>query len=157
YLYFSCRRHLFSCPVVLLLLWCGTAQAQTAYGNRVVVPETKGRVLSAAVEDMTGALNHMTGASWQAADEPAENAIILALSDSPQAPADARQKLRKLGPEAFLIRWQNAAKLWFVANDERGLSHGIYYYLEQLGCRWCFPTAKWTIIPKRPNGALKID
>lgn len=43
------------------------------------------------------------------------------------------------------------AKLWIVARSDTGLSHAIYLYLEQLGCRWYFPSERWTIIPHRED------
>ena len=48
-------------------------------------------------------------------------------------------------------------RLTIVANDQYGLSHGIYHYLERLGARWLLPGERWTIAPRRDNISLEIS
>ena len=38
-----------------------------------------------------------------------------------------------------------------------GIRHGIYTYLEKLGCHWLFPNEHWTILPKRDSIRLTLD
>jgi hypothetical protein len=45
--------------------------------------------------------------------------------------------------------------LWIVARSDLGLVHGIYFYLEQLGARYYFPSERWTIMPRRDDIRLK--
>ncbi len=84
------------------------------------------------------------------------SSIALLLATSPSAPSDIVTQLQGKGPEAFYIRG-DATSLKIIANDERGLSDGIYYYLEQLGVRWLLQGPNWTIVPPKSNVTLTID
>ncbi len=84
------------------------------------------------------------------------SSIALLLSTSPDAPADTVTLLQGKSPEAFYIRGDGTS-LKIIANDERGLSDGIYYYLEQLGVRWLLQGSNWNIVPTKTNVTLTID
>lgn len=153
--------------VLVSNVWLLLPHAHAAtYGNRIVAPlrtempprpDTK---LEPAIEDLQATLEAMTGQEYSVARGAKEYngpGIFLVLSTSPQAPADAVQKLKGKGREPFVIRSSDDKNLWLVANGEDGLSHGVYFYLDQLGVRYYFPNQHWTIIPHRQSIASKVD
>jgi hypothetical protein len=127
------------------------------YGRRIVIPVASAKPLKAVVDDLSTHLHKMTGAEFKIQHTPAEAGIFLVNADSPLAPAGAAKALEGKGKEAFLVRSPRAGQLFIVATTDMGLSHGAYYYLEQLGCRWFMPGDNWTIIPRRDSIELKID
>jgi hypothetical protein len=128
-----------------------------AYGNKIIAPEKPGYRLQPAIDDLQSTLQKMTGAHFTVGSEYSGPGIYLVLTDNPQAPADAKAKLRDKGFEPFIIRSNDDKNLWIIANAYEGLSHGIYYYLDQLGARWLLWNDNWTIVPKREDIAIKTD
>ncbi|MEO6909140.1 MAG: DUF4838 domain-containing protein, partial [Abditibacteriaceae bacterium] len=116
--------------------------------------------LGPAVRDLQSSLQKMTGTEYsdvRGDDQYKGDGIFIVRTSSPNAPADAVAKLKGKGREPFIIRSKDAKNLWIISNGEEGLSHGIYFYLDKLGCRWFLPNEHWTIIPKRDSVALKVD
>lgn len=146
----------FAIGVVMAFGLPDTARGQF-YGKTIVTPAEMGERLRASAEDLDTTLEEMTGQAFTVATEPGGAAIVLGLAENDAVPADMRQNLSDLGTEAFVIRSDGGERLWIVANHGLGLSHGIYYYLEQLGCRWYLPNERWTLIPERNDIALEID
>jgi Domain of unknown function (DUF4838) len=129
------------------------------YGGRIVVADpalASSKQLAPAIEDLRRYLGEITSAEFTLAGSGTGPAIALSLAGSKQAPADVTKKLAGKGLEPFLIRG-GSGRLDIVANDVQGLSHGIYYYLEQLGVRWLLPTDRWTVVPRRGDIRLDID
>lgn len=90
--------------------------------------------------------------------------IILALANSAfvtgNAPAEVKNELPKLTAatkESFLVISDTASRLWILSNSEKGLVHGIYYYLEKLGMRWYFPGDKWVYAPKISSAFITLN
>lgn len=72
-------------------------------------------------------------------------------------PVEAKaMRLRELGPEGFVVR-SKGGQLWLLANSDLGLQHAVYALLEHIGCRWYFPDAVWTVVPKQPNLSVSVD
>lgn len=112
-----------------------------------------------AADDLAAYLGQATGKTFEIESAPAvipASAIVLTLSSSLDAPADAVAQLAEKGREPFVIRG-DASKLQIIANDHLGLSHGVSFYLEQLGFRWLLPGANWTIVPKLDDVTLTIN
>jgi hypothetical protein len=130
------------------------------YGGKIVVSSTPGVALKAAVDDLHDVLLKVDGVNRELGESaslaPGISAIHLLLVGSSQAPADISQQLQGKGLEAFFVR-ATASQILIVGNDEQGLAHGVYFYLEQLGCRWLMPGEKWTIVPKRNDITLSMD
>jgi hypothetical protein len=141
----------------MFVVSCQRVEADAQYNHRIVAPADPNDMLKSAVQDLQNTLQSMTGQKFEAATEYTGGGIFLARSSSPDAPANAAAQLKDKGREPFVIRSADDKTIWIIANGDDGLSHGIYYYLDQLGCRWFFPNSNWTIIPKRENIALKID
>ncbi|HVF11382.1 MAG TPA: DUF4838 domain-containing protein [Abditibacteriaceae bacterium] len=149
--------------LVLMQTFCAPAHAAPLtppaelYGRKIAAPDKAGDQLQAAIDDLQQTLQAMTGQKFSVGKEYSGSGILLARTQSPDAPADAIAKLKGKGREPFVIRSKDASQLWIIANGEEGLSHGIYFYLEQLGCHWFLPNDKWTVIPQRRDVAIKMD
>ena len=111
----------------------------------------------AVLSDLTNHLAQITGKEFSEAKILPAAGIILARADSKIVPAEIAKRLEGKGLEAFLIHSEKTDRLWIVANDRRGLSHGVYYYLEQLGVRWLMTGKNWTVIPHRSGVVVNID
>ena len=127
-----------------------------AFGGKITLSADAGKELRAAAEDMAATLRQMTGAEYSLATNGTAG-ITLLTTKSPLVPKAAVTALKNDGKEPFWVRTEGRERLWLVANDELGVIHGIYWYLQQLGCRWFFPTDNWTHIPKRQDIALSLD
>ncbi|MCY2954420.1 MAG: DUF4838 domain-containing protein [Planctomycetota bacterium] len=56
--------------------------------------------------------------------------------------------------QQFLLRTAEG-QLLIAGADDRGISHGIYALLHELGCRWYFPGELWTVTPP-PRKTLEV-
>lgn len=129
------------------------------YGQRISTPETMRPELKAAVDDLQEYLKRITGKEYSASsgklvEGDAAAAILLRRADAADVPAAAVKMLPKPSREAFCL-WPDDTRLWIVARSDLGLSHAVYVFLEQLGCRWYFPSDSWTIVPKRDDILLQ--
>ena len=142
-----------ACVIVPLLCLPSVSHAEPGmfYGQQIFVPAKMRPELQAAVKDLQASLQEMTKVPFaaQADGEPA--GIILLRADDPRIPAEATKLLRAESREAFAIYPGGDSKLWIIAQADLGLTHAVYVYLEQLGCRWYFPAERWTIIPQRKD------
>jgi len=146
--------------LVILLLACLAAKAQgKLYGQTIVIEANAGAMVNDASNDLAGYLGQITGKPFAIVMAPTANpanAIYLVTTKSPLVSATDRARLADKGLEAVIIHG-TAAQLYIIANDMRGLSHGVYFYLEQIGMRWLLPGANWTVVPSRNDVTLKID
>jgi len=155
------KKHIVHFMQVALVLYLGlfvtsTAEAQGKYyGSVIAIPADAGAELKSAAADAAQILQKITGQAFAVKQENAASGICLVRTEA--APADIKGQLANKGREPFYIRSTDANKLLIVANRDEGLSHGLYFYLEELGARFYFPTEKWTIIPKRADIVLKFD
>lgn len=138
----------------------GLAAAESpdpVYGGAVYAPTAGSAELSAGVADLTNALTRMTGQPFVVSTTAApEQAIFLLRADASNAPADAVAALKGKGREPFVIR-SAGPRLLIVANADAGLVQGIYFYLQELGCRWLMPGDSWTVLPSRPDVRVTLD
>ena len=110
-------------------------------------------------EELSRWLRQITGRTFTVDTPSTDNragALYLLRTDSALVAAADRERLRDKGLEAFIIRG-DASRLQIIANDLRGLSHGAYFYLEQLGVRWLLSGVNWTVVPKRSDVTLTIS
>ena len=127
--------------------------AHGLYGS-VLSPKEIAGELARWLEQMSGREFEIEAASTST--DNLVGAICLLRADSALVAAGDRDRLKDKGLEAFIIRG-DASRLQIIANDPRGLSHGVYFYLEQLGVRWLLAGANWTIVPARSDITLAID
>jgi hypothetical protein len=163
---------------LLLPLCAGIARAADPaggglYGQRIVTDtEPKdsatyaeklhaGKVsVKEVAEELAHWLGKGTGKAFEVSNAPAEvpaSAIFLLGTNSTRAAAADVARLKDKGKEAFVVRSEGDSRLWIVGNSRMAIQHGVYFFLEQLGCRWFFPNDHWTIIPSLKSIALKID
>lgn len=142
-------------PLVFLALIAGGLTQLTAaepgkfYGQLIHLPAKLRPELQAAVADLQATLKQVTGTEFARAADGTHKGIILLKADDPAAPSDALKLLSANSREAYVIFPAGDAQLWIIARTDLGLTHAIYAYLEQVGCRWYFPSERWTIIPQR--------
>lgn len=137
---------------VFVLLGVVSAQgADSLYGRRIVGPEKPGAELTAALNDLERYLGDMTGQRFARVTDQTASGIAIVRAEDPATPASARKALVGKGREAFHLEPDGDARLWIVAHAEAGLCHGIYAYLDRLGCRWFFPSERWQIVPRRED------
>jgi len=129
------------------------AAPRTLYGQRIVAATN----LTGTATELVRWAEQMTGAKFEITQTATNPAIHLLLTNSPVAAATDVARLANKGQEAFVIRSDNADQLSIVGNSPAGLQHGVYFYLDQLGCRWFLPNDHWTIIPTRKSIGLRID
>jgi hypothetical protein len=151
----SFSRTLSLVPLLLLGCWnslpVAGAEPATQYGRQLHVPAKLRPELQAAVADLRATLKQLTGGEFSLAMDGPPAGIILKKADDPLVPAEALKLFPAESREAFVVWPDGEEKLWLVARSDLGLTHAVYAYLEQLGCRWYFPSERWTIIPQRAD------
>lgn len=165
-----------TCHVALLALvglvaWSALAApvAGANYGQQIIAPTEPDEHLSRALEDLAETLEQMLGEATarlegeEATDALSDEApaIIVAQADEPHVPEALRERVADGGRETYALvseeGREQGARLWIVANHTKGLSHGIYDYLERLGVRWYFPSPNWRIVPERDDVTVDVD
>ncbi len=143
---------------ILFASFLCAAQAQN-YGRRIIVPAHTDQRLDAAVDDLSEALGRITGHDFAVSDtwEDDGAAIVLTHAEHDAVPSDLGERLGAKDRETFLVYSDAPEHLWIVANHYKGLSHGIYYYLELLGCRWYYPNTNWEFFPELDDVTVEVD
>jgi hypothetical protein len=124
---------------------------EVLYGRRIVGPENPSADLKAALADLERSLHTMTGQKFISTTDLDASGITLLRANHSAAPRSIRTALADKGREAFHLEPSGNERLWIVAHTDAGLCHGIYAYLEQLGCRWLIPSERWEIVPHRAD------
>ncbi|QDU98516.1 DUF4838 domain-containing protein [Lignipirellula cremea] len=124
------------------------------YGQAISPPAAMQPELKLAVADLQETLQQIAGKPFALVEQPEGPAVLLRRSDAADVPPAAVQRLPADNREACCL-WPDGDRLWLISHSDTGLSHAVYLYLEQLGCRWYFPSAKWTIVPRRPSIRLE--
>ena len=143
--------------VFAVLVACASspvAKADLLYGKRIVAAEKPGKDLKASLDDLEQTLRKVTGQPFTIEGELGTTGIVVLRADNESIPASVRKALEGKGREAYHLQ-PEGDRLWISANADMGLVHGIYAYLDQLGCRWFFPSERWTIMPRRDDIRLK--
>jgi hypothetical protein len=125
--------------------------ADTLYGRRIVGPDGASLDLKSALADLEQSLREMTGQPFAVTTELGDSGIAVVRADERAAPPEVKKALTGKGREAFHLQPDGETRLWIAANADAGLCHGIYAYLDQLGCRWFFPSDRWKSIPRRED------
>lgn len=131
--------------------------AQIAKGGKALLPivisdKASDRTKQVANE-LKGCLNRITGASFEIKTGDGNTGLVLGtLAEYPNPSLDKALEIVHSfdGKEAFAIRTDKSRILLLGATD-KGVSHAVYRLLEELGCRWLFPSSNWEIIPNQAN------
>jgi hypothetical protein len=134
----------------------GFAQGAGLYGQQIVVDANS----TEAADELADWLGKVTKVSFKVvsatATAPTSGICMLDASSKLAAPSDLA-RLKDKCKEAFVIRSEGDGLLWITGNSIMALRHGVYSYLDQLGCRWFFPNDHWTIIPSLKSIVVKAD
>ena len=108
------------------------------------------------VEELRYWLQEISGASLpvESGGDGQTGLVVGAAHEFPREAQDL--KLRELGPEGFVIR-SGTERLLILGNSELALQHAVFTFLESLGCRWFFPDPVWTVNPRKPSLAVRLD
>jgi hypothetical protein len=106
----------------------------------------KAVVIKASVEDLRVYLGKLTGAEFKvemipAYPGPGKPGIFVGLNkdlEFSRIDGSKQQYGLRTSEEQLLV----------AGADDRGISHGVYALLGQLGCRWYYPGDLWTVLPK---------
>jgi Domain of unknown function (DUF4838) len=122
-----------------------------APANITCVPMGNAKVKEAAVV-LAGYLKRMSGATFPVVegDVAAADGISLVLCSKKGVKGVDTSKLKKMGPEAHMIKVADG-KVLLVGKSEKAVLNACYDFLERLGCRWLIPSERWTVVPKRPK------
>lgn len=111
-------------------------------------------------EELGGFLKQITQADFKVYPfedlKGVKNSIILGLAEDFSDRFKFDEKAGIVEKEAFYIRSEKDY-LWIVGNTEMALQHGIYSFLERIGCRWYFPDPVWYVIPQKSEIKISID
>ena len=144
---------------VLLAVAAGTARADVplAAGGKpsvgVAWTPAENEKLKQAAETLAGYLGRMSGGTFTVAPGTPEKGIVLCLRGSGALPAEDDAKLAAMGAEAHVIR-AGGGRVLLGGNSEKAVLNACYDLLHRLGCRWLIPSARWTVIPRRPDLAV---
>jgi hypothetical protein len=129
--------------------------ADALYGRQIGVPKEMRAEAKAAVQDLQDFLRRMTGQPFAVSSDAVERGIVLRRVADADVPAEAARSVPGESREAFALWPEKDQRLWLVARSDHGLAHAVYTYLEHLGCRWYFPSERWTFVPER--GDIRLD
>ena len=138
---------------------CPEAAKNGLYGQQIIIETNAAAMVKESSRELARWLGQMTGAEFTVTNPVPGNltgAIYVLSTNSPLVASADLARLKGQGLEAFVIRG-DSSQLQIIANDGRGLSHGVYFYLEQLGMRWLLSGSNWTIVPTRGHVTLAIN
>lgn len=139
--------------MVITVVLAGAARADEAalYGQRIVVPDQMSPAVKMLAEDLATHLKQITGTPFDVNATASERGIFLRRGDEADVPDAARKAIPEGSKEAFCLWPDGEKRLWIVGRSGAGMVHGVYAYLEQLGCRWYFPSERWTVVPEKKD------
>jgi|GEM_PF-1476838 len=135
----------------------------TMYGQRVMVDPNASAEVSAVAQRLVGELQRMSGRDFVIETNTAGMGIYLVHVDDvsrfavPVALDSRLTTLATKGDEGFIAYSDGSDSLWIIGNSDLAISHGAFYYLEQLGWRSLLPSDAWTIRPHLDQVAISID
>ncbi|MCA9165755.1 MAG: hypothetical protein KDA62_22360, partial [Planctomycetales bacterium] len=129
---------------VAIFHWVGAgstncAEPASLYYQTLHVPDGMRPKLAAAVSDLKETLRHATGVEFATSLDDESRGIYVRRTDSSDVPEHIGRQVPEGSGEACAVVPDGDSRLWIVGSTDLGLCHGIYLYLEQLGCRWYFP------------------
>ena len=127
----------------------------------VIVHPDASDLIRTAATDLVDHLDRITGARFvvETSDHTPGRGLVIGttdhfpdhgLADPPTLRGDFD------GAEAFAIHTSDDRVLLLGAADP-GASHAVYVLLEEIGCRWFFPSAAWQVVPDKPTVTVALD
>ncbi len=144
--------------ILLVVAIVSPGNGATLYGKQIYLAADAPPSVRESAVALAGWLQTMTGADFAVVTTPGKQGIFLVLAEAKETPAIDLKPLRGTeNSEAFQIYAADANRLWIIGKSALALQHGVYWYLDKLGCRWLNPGERWTVIPRRGDITLKIN
>ena len=128
-----------------------------ARGNRALMPVVVSAAASgstkAAAAELAVYLQRITGARFEVKTGDGASGIVLGTVRDFPVPALAKAlEIRNGfdGREAYAIR-TTPTRLLLLGATEMAVPHAAFRFLEELGCRWFFPSKTWEVVPTIPT------
>ena len=135
------------------------AKGDQAAAPLVLLPNS-GKMAEEAMRDLRRVLGVMCGkVPEMGGDATKEPALVVGLASEWAKLTKDEGPSARLAPaaaESFLLL-STPTRLLILGKDPRGVSHGVYTLLHDLGCRWYFLTKDWEIIPKKATVSVQVD
>ena len=127
----------------------------------IVISEKASDNMKLAATDLKKYLDQMTSASFKIETGDGTKGIVLGTqSEFPTPALDDALEISNVfdGKEAYAIR-TSAARILILGATDLGANHGVYRFLEEMGCSWFFPnaTGNWEVIPSTPDLEFQRD
>ncbi len=121
-------------------------------------PVAIGENLKAAIADCLNLLEKASGKKAIIETTNSAQADIILLTERTELISNQTESKILTSPEESFYITDNGKQLIIYGKTETALSHGLYFYLEQLGFRFYLPGKNWTIIPTGlKDFSIKID
>lgn len=150
-----------------------TPQTRNASAAKLALPLARGGrsllpiVISARASDSTKSvaselseyLGRIAGAKFEVKSGDGASGIVLGtIQEFPTPALSQALAIRNSfdGREAYAIRPQPSRLLLLGATD-LGASHAAYRLLDELGCRWFFPSPRWEVVPRNSSLSFGRD
>jgi hypothetical protein len=151
--------------VALLLACAGAFAAPTLPIARdgqalqpIVISPSASAGTKATAEELASYLSRISGAEFRIETGDGSRGIVLgSMADFPEPSLkdSLAAKSKYDGPEAYAIRTESK-RLLLIGARELSASHAAFRLLENLGCRWFFPSKEWEVIPQQRNLSVSV-
>jgi hypothetical protein len=140
---------------VVFLLAAAWARAEAPYGGRVGFSTNAPPLVREAASDLAAHLSRISGRAFAAKEGLDGPGVLLAVAGQGGVPVADAEMLKGRKPEAVVLDGSDPSRAWIVGNTDLGVSDGAYSWLDELGCRWFFPSETWTVLPSGVEVALR--
>ncbi len=106
---------------------------------------------STAADALAGYLEKISGAEFARQKELRGHGIFVGTAS--RLPSSTRTRLgidENFGVEEILVH-SSGGSLYLVGGSEKGVSHAVFTFLRELGCRWYFPGELWEELPRNTS------
>lgn len=132
-----------------------SSEKKEYYSSNIIIPQNASQPIQDLAKDLANQLEKATGNNFRITNKKGSGIILTSSTDKT---FDKRKinRLNKNTNQSFYLK--NTEKALFIyGKTNEAISHGVYYYLEQLGFRWYMPGDNWTITPKLKDIRLNIN
>jgi len=147
--------------VAVVLAGCGAAETRLSGPGRPILPVVVSPHADQGVRGCAQELSHWLHQVCGRAPEivtygpDVRRGIFVGLPDDfPEHVS--RDRLLGLGPETFWLHTEGQ-RVMLIGNTPLAVSHAVYAFLEELGCRWYFPDPVWTVVPRLTELRIRLD
>lgn len=119
----------------------------------IVVSDKATNSTKAVAAELAAYLKRISGAEFEVKSGDGSSGIVLGtLADFSTPALDKALEIGNNfdGKEAYAIRTRDK-RLLLLAATEMGVPHAAFRFLEELGCRWFFPSKTWEVVPSLPT------